>query len=124
LDKSLYFYRTAIYTENNGEPALADINNPTRITPLEPWFGVVVPLADGQHTLGELIECIAYRYQGNAPANLEQTLESVVERLIEGKLLVTSTEKAELPYYLAQPIEHLDIEKAKNLMAEDGLTLQ
>jgi len=29
----------------------------------------------------------------------------------------------QLPYYLAAPIEHLDIEKAKKLIKEDGYTL-
>ena len=124
MNKSHYFYRTAVYCENGGQPALCDIHKPAHITPLEPWFGVVIPLADGQHTLGEMLQNISQRYQGNPPNNLEQTLASVIERLIEGKLLVTTAEPVTLPYYLAHPVEMLDIERAKQLMAEDGLTLQ
>ncbi len=124
LNPSHYFYRTAVYCENNGQPALGDIHNPAHITPLEPWFGIVIPLADGQHTLGEMMHNITQRYQGNPPANLEQTLASVVERLIVGKLLVTTTNPVSLPYYLAHPLEMLDIDKAKQHMIEDGLTLQ
>lgn len=123
LDKSLYFYRAAVYSESGGEVALADIHHPDRTTPLEPWFGLVIPLADGQHTLNELFRFIAQRYQGNPPANLDETLTSVVERLVEGKLVVLSEAPVQLPYYLSQAIEYLDLEKAQKLMAEDGLTL-
>ncbi len=122
MDHSLYFYRAAVYTELDGDVALTDINNPQLRSPLEPWFGVVIQLADGQHTLGELLQCIAQRYQGSPPANLEATLASVVERLVEGKLLVLTEAVVELPYYLSQPLEYLDLEKARKLMAEDGIT--
>jgi hypothetical protein len=54
------------------------------------------------------------------PADFEKTVESVFERLVEGKLVIFSEESVELPYYLAEPIESLDIEKAKKLMIEDG----
>jgi hypothetical protein len=124
LDNSHYFYRTAVFADNNGQPALADINNPTQVTPLEPWFGLVYPLADGKHTFGELTQHVAQSYQGNPPPDLHKTLVSVLERLIEGKLIATSDKAVELPYYLTRPVELLNVEKAKELMAKDGLTLQ
>lgn len=124
MDKSHYFYRTAVYADNNGKAALADINNPAQLSPLEPWFGLIIPLADGKHTIDELIVHVARSYQGGAPAELDRTLMSVVERLVDGKLLVTSEKPVELPYYLTLPIEQLDVEKAKDLMAKDGLSLQ
>ena len=123
MDKSEYFYRTAVYTERNGEVALADIDAPERTTPLEPWFGIVIQLADGQHTISELLQHLIQRYQGNPPPNLEETVSSVIERLVEGKLLSLSNKSVEMPYYLSQPIEHLDIDKAKEHMKKDGLTL-
>ena len=43
------------YTESNGELDFVDLNNPQGVAPLEPWFGVVIQLADGQHTLEALI---------------------------------------------------------------------
>jgi hypothetical protein len=119
LDKAQFFYRTAIFTRKAGKVALADINNPTDTTELEEWFGVVVSLADGQHTIKELIDHMGGQYQ-QPPERLEETLDSVIERLIEGKMIQLSEKEVELPYYLASPIEQLDIEKAKKLMKEDG----
>ncbi|MGK0442079.1 MAG: hypothetical protein ACJA0N_001886 [Pseudohongiellaceae bacterium] len=116
MNKSQYFSRTAVYTESNGQVGLADIDNPTKVSPLEPWFGVIYQLADGRHTLAELVQCMTNRYPVNPPAELEKTLDSVVERLTDGKLLILSDEPAELAYYLSHPIEYLDIEKAKQQM--------
>lgn len=122
MDKSHYFYRTVIFTRKAGIVALADINNPTESTKLEEWFGVVISLADGKHTLQQLIDFMATQYQ-QKPDRLEDTLESVIERLIESNMLKLSEKAVELPYYLAAPIEQLDIEKARKLISEDGYTV-
>lgn len=122
LDKSQYFYRTVIFTRKAGIVALADINNPQESTKLEEWFGVVISLADGKHSLQELIEFMAKQYQ-QKPTSLEDTLESVIERLIEGNMIKLSESAVELPYYLAAPVEQLDIEKAQKLIKEDGYSV-
>jgi len=122
LDKSQYFYRTVIFTRKAGIVALADINNPIETTDLEEWFGVVISLADGKHTLQELTDYMAQQYQ-QKPERLDDTLESVIERLIESKMLKLSEKAIELPYYLAAPIEQLDIDKAQKLIIEDGYTV-
>tara|TARA_R110002050_G_scaffold165005_2_gene295230 strand:- start:86 stop:457 length:372 start_codon:yes stop_codon:yes gene_type:complete len=122
LDKSHYFYRTVIFTRKAGIVALADISNPTETTALEEWFGVVISLADGKHTLQELTDFMAKQYQ-QKPDRLDDTLESVIERLVESKMLKLSTQAVELPYYLAAPIEQLDIDKARKLIIEDGYTV-
>jgi uncharacterized coiled-coil protein SlyX len=122
LDKSQYFYRTVIFTRKAGIVALADINNPQESTKLEEWFGVVISLADGKHTLQELTDFMAKQYQ-QKPERLDDTLESVIERLLEGNMLKLSDQAVELPYYLAAPIEQLDIEKAQKLIKEDGYTV-
>jgi len=122
LDKSQYFYRTVIFTRKAGIVALADINNPTESTKLEEWFGVVISLADGKHTLQELTDFMRQQYQ-QIPQSLDDTLESVIERLIESKMLKLSEQAIELPYYLAAPIEQLDIKKAQQLIKEDGYTV-
>ena len=122
MDKSQYFYRTVIFTRKAGIVALADINNPQETTKLEDWLGVVISLADGKHTLQELTDFMRQQYQ-QTPERLDDTLESVVERLLESKMLRLSENAVELPYYLASPIEQLDIEKAKKLIAEDGYTV-
>jgi hypothetical protein len=122
LDKSQYFYRTVIFTRKAGIVALADINNPQESTKLEEWFGVVISLADGKHTLQALTDFMCQQYP-KVPASLEDTLESVIERLLEGNMIKLSEEAVELPYYLAAPIEQLDIEKAQILIKEDGYTV-
>ncbi len=122
MDKSQYFYRTVIFTRKAGIVALADINNPQETTKLEDWLGVVISLADGKHTLQELTDFMRQQYP-QVPERLDDTLESVVERLLESKMLRLSENAVELPYYLASPIEQLDIEKAKKLIAEDGYTV-
>ena len=120
MDKSQYFYRNVIFSRHNNQVALADIFNPEMTSPLEEWLGTVVSLADGQHTVQELIDYLSGHYHGMPPADLEKTIESIFERLEKGKIVMMSKKVVELPYYLAEPIEALDIEKAKKLMHEDG----
>jgi len=122
MDNSKYFYRTVIFSRKDNETALADIEHPERITPLENWLGLVVSLADGQHNIQELIEYMQNRYQ-QVPDNLEETLHSVIERLEEGKMIQLSEKAVDLPYYLASPIEELDLDKARKLIKEDGYVL-
>ena len=121
MDNSQYFYRTAIFTRENKQVALVDINNPENTTPLDQWIGVVVSLADGKHSIQELIDYMIGRYQ-QAPDNLEKTIHSVIERLQEGQIIQLSDKATELPYYLASPIEELDREKALELIKQDGYT--
>ncbi|WP_150102056.1 hypothetical protein [Shewanella halifaxensis] len=119
MDNTQYFYRNAVFSFKNKRVSLVDIDYPDRATPLDEWLGVVVSLADGQHTIQQMIDYMSRQYQG-APENLEETLHSVIERLEEGKIIQLSKRIVSLPYYLSLPIEELDIEKAKNLIMEDG----
>lgn len=121
MDNTQYFYRTAIFTRKDNQVALADINQPDHTSPLDDWMGIVVSLADGKHTIQDLIGYMAAQYP-QAPANLEETLHSVIERLQEGKIIQLSEKAVELPYYLTSPIEELDIEKATDLIKQDGYT--
>jgi len=89
MNNSQYFYRTAIFTRKDNQVALADINRPDNTSPLEDWMGIVVSLADGKHSIQELIDYMAGRYQ-QAPDNLEKTLHSVIERLQEGRIIQLS----------------------------------
>lgn len=122
MNNSHYFYRTAIYTQKNNEIGLVDINQLDNVTPLDEWLGLVVSLADGAHSIQELLDYVSSRYS-SVPANLEETIHSVIERLEEGSLIKLSDKPVALPYYLAEPIEALDLEKARKLIAEDGYTL-
>ena len=98
---------------------MADINQPDNTSPLEDWMGIVISLADGKHSIQELIDYVASRYP-QVPDNLEKTLHSVIERLQEGQIIPLSDKAVELPYYLASPIEELDREKALELIKQDG----
>ena len=119
MDNTQFFYRTAIFTRKDDQVALADIHQPETTSPLDEWMGIVVSLADGKHTIQALVDYMGNRYQ-QAPANLEETLHSVIERLQDGKIVQLSKKAVDLPYYLASPIEDLDIEKAIDLIREDG----
>jgi len=122
LEKTKYFYRTIVFTRKGNKVALADIYHPDKTTELEEWMGIVISLADGKHTLKELVDFMGAQYQ-RSPEGLEDTLTSVIERLLEGKMIKLSESEIDMPYYLASPIEHLDLERAKRLMVEDGYTL-
>ncbi len=122
MDKSQYFYRTVVITRRNNEVALANIDRPEESSPIDGWLGVVLSLADGKHSVQELVDFMGRQYPGQPPADMEKTIESVLERLVDGKLVNLTEEPVELPYYLASPVEELDLEKARQLMKEDGYT--
>ena len=121
MDKSQYFYRIAFFSMQEDKVSLLDANDLSAMTPpLEPWLGVVVSLADGQHTIQQLIENLAVQYNGAPPQELERTIESVIERLTETEVLKLADQAVILPYYLSLPAEKLDMEMARRLMTDDG----
>ena len=71
------------------------------------------------HTIDQLFQFLSTQYKEAPPANLEQTIHSVIERLADARFIVLTKEPTELPYYLSLPYEQLDIEKAMNLLAQD-----
>ena len=122
MEKTKYFYRTSVFSRQGQQVALANIDNPEEKTVLEPWFATVFSLADGKHSIAELLQFLTASYHGSPPNNLEKTIQSVLERLEEGGLVKKSEKPVQLPYYLEEPIEMLDLEKAKQKIAEDGYT--
>ncbi|HJP38588.1 MAG TPA: hypothetical protein QF499_05585 [Gammaproteobacteria bacterium] len=121
MDRSQYFYRTVIISKQGDKVSLVDIFDPKKeALDFEPWLGIIVSLADGKHTIQELVDYLVSHYQGTPPSNLADTLESAINRLIETEMIKLSEGAIELPYYLAVPANVMDIEKAKRLMAEDG----
>ena len=119
MNSSHYFYRNIIFSKQGKEISLIDINDPSQNEKLDPWFGMVIQLADGQHTLNQFYSFMKSQYNGSTPPNIDETLESVVKRMVEAKFIILSEEKVNLPYYLSMPHEMLDIEKAKKLLAKD-----
>ena len=57
---------------------------------------------------------------GRTPLELQSTLESAIERLAETGVVKLHDEPVELPYYLSLPVENLNLEQAKQSMADDG----
>ena len=120
MDTTQYFYRNVIFSRKESTISIIDIHNPDNERQvLESWFGLVVHLGDGQHTIDQLFQFLSIQYKGAPPENLEQTIFSVVERLTDARFIVLTKEPTELPYYLSLPYEQLDIEKAMNLLAQD-----
>ncbi len=120
MEKDKYFFRAVIYAIQKNKVLLVDAKNPKESTALDEWLGRVVALADGQHTIQELIDYLASQYPGGAPENLAGTVESVIKRLKETHVIHLSDEPVDLPYYLALPANEQDVEKAKELIEKDG----
>tara|TARA_R110001592_G_scaffold310495_1_gene585092 strand:+ start:6797 stop:7183 length:387 start_codon:yes stop_codon:yes gene_type:complete len=119
MDNTQFFYRNVIFTRSNDQISLVDINLPDKVMPLDKWLGTVVSLADGHHTIQQLIDYMGAQYR-EVPENLEQTLHSVIKRLEEDSVIQLSKRFVSLPYYLILPLEELDIEKAKKMIIEDA----
>ena len=124
MDTKQYFYRNLIFSKKGKAISIVDIHNPKNIKEeLDPWFAMVFQLADGQHTVDQMYQFMTTQYDGTPPENLEDTLISVVDRMVKSKLIMLTKEKTNLPYYLSMPYELLDIEKAKKLLAKDRVDL-
>ena len=96
--------------------SLVDIFDPKKeALDFEPWLGIIVSLADGKHTIQELVDYLVSHYQGTPPSNLADTLESAINRLIETEMIKLSEGAIELPYYLAVPANVMDIDDTPTL---------
>ena len=119
MDNSQFFYRAVPFTRKDGQVGLVDVFQLEKVTPLDEWLGTVVSLADGFHTIQQMIDFLGTQYPV-PPENLEKTLHSVLERLVEGKIIELSARVTNLPYYLSAAVEDLDIERARQAAQEDG----
>ena len=121
MANSQYISRCVAFSKKGDQVSLVDLRNPEAETPAyDPWLGLVVSLADGQHTVAELITYAAQHYPEGPPDGLAATIESAVKRLSETGTVHLSDEPVELAYYLMHPAERLDVPKALHMMAEDG----
>jgi hypothetical protein len=123
MNRSQYISRCVVFSKKGDKVSLIDLYNPD-LEPLvyESWLGLVVALADGQHTIQELISYTSQHYANGPPGGLDSTIESAVKRLSETGIVRLSYEPIELPYYLTLPAERLDVPRALHLMAENGYT--
>ncbi len=119
-NRSMYFARTVLFAVREAGVMLVDMHDASVTEPLEPWLGKVFLLADGTHTVRQLIDLVGRQYGQSPPRTLEATIDSVIERLCESKIVVLSQEPVTLPYYLSISADEQDPERANRLMAEDG----
>lgn len=115
-----YFKRTTVYKVEGDTVSLVDVHDNNTITPLDPWMGTVVALADGQHTIAQMLHHLAGQYPNGAPDNLVATIESVIQRLTDSTVLELTPAPATLPYYLSMPLDAQDLKLATELMINDG----
>lgn len=120
MNHAHYFSRTTVYRIAGDTVSLIDVHEQNAVTPLDPWMGTVIALADGQHTVAQLLHHMAGQYPNGAPANLGATLESVLQRLGESGALKLTEEPLTLPYYLAMPLDEQEPKLATELMINDG----
>lgn len=114
-----YFSRTMVYLTMGEQIALVDPNKPRVIT-LDPWSELDYQLADGEHTVDQAIEYLSSQYDGNVPKELKKTFTSVVEKLVNEKILKLTSSPVKLPCYLAVPKEKQYLDMATKAMIEDG----
>lgn len=120
MDHEHYFKRNSVYRIEGDTVSLVDVDDNNAVTPLDPWLGMVVSLADGQHTVSQLIQHLASQYRDGAPNNLTETTESVVKRLCDSNVVILSPQPTTLPYYLSRPLDELEPKYATEMMIKDG----
>jgi hypothetical protein len=120
MNKEQYFYRLTVFTRHDGKVSLVDKQNPREPVELDPWLGMVLALADGQHTIAELETYLASQYEDKTPESLLKTIDSVINRLIASDAVALSDSAVDLPYHLSRALEEQDPAIAKPLLEEAG----
>ena len=115
-----YFKRNAVYKIEEDTVSIVDVQDSNTVTQLDPWMARVVLLADGQHTIAQLIQHLAAQYADTVPDALIETIESVITRLSENEVIELTSRPSLLPYYLRLPIGEQDPKEATKLMFADG----
>jgi hypothetical protein len=120
LEHAHFFKRIAVYKVEGEDVSIVDVQANNVLTPLDPWMARVVLLADGQHTIAQLIQHMSNQYPDGAPENLVETIESVIMRLTESDVVELTARPSLLPYYIRLPIDEQDPKEATQLMLKDG----
>ncbi len=124
MEHTYYFKRNTVYKVNGDEISVVDVKDNNSLTTLDPWMARIVSLADGQHTIDQLIEHMTAQYPDGAPSNLIETIESVITRLTENEVIELTMRPSLLPYYLRLPIDEQDPKEATAMMIKDGFISQ
>ena len=124
MEHAYYFKRNTVYKVDGDEISIVDVKSSNTLTTLDPWMSRIVLLADGQHTLDQLIQYMTAQYPDGAPSNLVETIDSVVTRLTESEVIELTMRPSLLPYYLRLPIDEQDPKEATAMMIKDGFISQ
>jgi Coenzyme PQQ synthesis protein D (PqqD) len=114
-----YLIRCAQFDMIKQQLVVTDPNSPRVIT-MDPWHQIVFLAADGQVTVSKLISELSNGYKDGPPPDLQNTVQSVVEELVSEGIINLSKSPTDLPYYLSLPVSQQDLEKARQLMIDDG----
>ena len=120
MNHAQFIKRNTVYKFEGDTVSLVDVHDNNTLTPLDAWMGVIVSLADGQHTVAQLVQHMAAQYPEGPPDNLAATIESVIKRLMESDVVSLTFQPTTLPYYLSMPIDELDPKVATDTMVNDG----
>lgn len=121
-DRGKYFVRTLQWDWLNEEMIHLFDNKSPRVITMDEWPQQIYLDADGKKTIEEYILSMANQYsRGQVPATLDKDMILMIEDLIEdGEMIRLEDKKTILPYYLDLPKSKQDIEKAYELMVNDG----
>lgn len=124
MEHEYYFKRNAVYKVDGDDISVVDVKDNNNLTALDPWMARIVLLADGQHTIDQLIQHMTAQYSDGAPSNLIETIESVITRLTENEVIELTMRPSLLPYYLRLPMDEQDPKQATEMMIRDGFISQ
>ena len=119
MEHAHYFKRNTVYKVEGDNVSVVSVQEDNALTHLDPWMAKVVSLADGQHTIDQLIQHLTGLYPDGAPDNLVDTIESIITRLTDSEVIELTTRPSLLPYYLRIPMDEQDPKQATKLMIED-----
>jgi hypothetical protein len=98
------------FEESENRLFVVDRYSPRLIT-LDPWLELLFGMADGKHSVSEMIEALKKGYE-SAPDGLADLVFDVLSRLVNEKMVELRDSASELPYYLAIPVHQQDHNRA------------
>lgn len=121
-NRDMYFIRTLQWDWLNEKMIQLIDNKSPRVITMDEWPQQIYLDADGQKTIAEYILWMANQFdRGQVPEDLDQEMIRMIEDLIkDGEMIRLEKEKTSLPYYLSKPKSEQDIDKAYELMLNDG----
>ena len=121
-NKDKYFIRTLQWDWLNEQMIHLFDNKGPRMITMDEWPQQIYLDADGQKTIEDYIVWMANLYGSReVPETLDVDMIRIIEDLIEdGELIKLVDNKTDLPYYLDLPKSKQDLDKAHELMVNDG----